>query len=301
MSELELIRDSCASLPEPQEDVVAAAREVLRREIREFEAQSAPPRPRPSRALVLGAGIAVALAGLFALVLSSRQSPLGVRVAAAADEALIPTNGDIVHEVSRTTITFQTSRRTTSSTSAVETWLASRPPLAALDRYGTGPLDSVTVLTTDCGQISYELGANLFTVSPASIPAQIVRSTPVSLFHDARRHGRVHFSGATTFRGIPAFKLVVTQYGSETTYIVRRANGYPLETVDRRVTASLTRTSVTTYSVFQHLRRTPRTERLLRITPHPGAFFLRLSRATGRAACKGFGSLETLTKRSPQP
>src|SRR6266852_9071336 len=143
MNELELIRDACATVREPHDDAIAAAREALRREIREFEAQSAPARRgRPWRALAVGAGIAVALGGFLTLVVSSRQSPLGVRVAAAADEALSPTNGDIVHEVSRTTITFKTSRRRTSSTSAVETWSASRPPLARLDRYGTGLLDS---------------------------------------------------------------------------------------------------------------------------------------------------------------
>ncbi len=302
MNELELIRDACATVREPHDDAIAAAREALRREIREFEAQSAPARRgRPWRALAVGAGIAVALGGFLTLVVSSRQSPLGVRVAAAADEALSPTNGDIVHEVTRTTVTFHAGGRTTSSTSAVETWLASRSPLARLDQYGTGPLDSETILTTSCGQISYDPGANLFTVSTYSVAAQILRSTPVSLFHDARRHGHVHFSGATTFHGIPAFKLIVTQYGSETTYIVRRVNGYPLEIVERRVTASDTQTSVTTYAVFEHLQRTPRTARLLRITPHPGAFFLRLPRATRQASCKRFGSLESLTKRSNRP
>jgi hypothetical protein len=299
--ELELVRDVCAGVPEPDEETIEAARASLRREIDEFVARRARRQRRLRPRLLAGLGLAVVVAGLVALVVSSRQSPLGARAAAAADEALLPSNGDIVHFVSRTTTTTKGPGGTTRTTSTDERWASAGPPAASVERHGAGRAGVATILTTPCGQISYEPHANLFTVSPYPIPAQVVRNNPITVFRDARRHGNVHFAGTTTFKGIAAFKLVVTQYGSVTTYIVRSDNGYPLETRDRRVTAHLTSTYVTTYSLFEHIHRTPSSERLLQVTPHPGAFYIRLGRPTRTNACERFGNLSSLTRGGHGP
>jgi hypothetical protein len=306
LTELEFVREACAAVPEPDEKTVAAARAALRREIDEFVAGRAPAQRRRRPRILAGLGLAVVVAGLVALAVASRQSPLAARAAAAADEALSPSNGDIVHAVSRTTATLSAPSGTTTTTIREETWSSNGPPAASVDRYGYlrgfGPAEIVTTLTTPCGQISYESRANLFIVSPYPTPPQVaLASDPLTVFRDARRHGNVHFEGATTFEGIAAFKLVVTQYGALTTYIVRRDNGYPLETRARRVTARSTSTYVTTYSLFEHIRRTPGSEHLLRIAPHPGAFYIRLGPPTRTRACERFGNLASLTQGGTRP
>jgi hypothetical protein len=305
VTELELVRAACAAIPEPDEETIAAARADLRREIDDFLIHRAPRRRRLRPRLLAGLSLAVAVVGVVALAVSSRQSPLAARAAAATAEALSPSNGDIVHAVSRTTATLKGPSGTTRTTITDERWSSSGPPPASVDRigyrYGFGRAEIVTTLTTPCGQISYQSRTNLFTVSPYPIPPQVVPSNPLTVFRDARRHGNVHFEGATTFEGVAAFKLVVTQYGAMTTYIVRRDNGYPLETRDRRVTAHSTSTYVTTYSLFEHIHRTPRSERLLRVTPHPGAFYIRLGQPTRTKACDRFGNLSSLTQGGRRP
>ena len=242
---------------------------------------------------------------MLVLVIPAKQSPIGVKIAAAAADALSPSNGDIVHAASRTVSIFRskTSGKTTTSTTIDEWWAASGPPYARLDRYAyANAKGALTILTTSCGQISYDQAANLFSVSPRAEPVQIVQSDAAAAYRDAYRHGRVHYRGKTTFRGIPAFRLSVTQYGAVDTMIVRRENDYPLKTVSRRETAQFVSTYVTTYSTFEHIRRSPRSERLLQVPQHAGAFFVLLPPTAPTAgSCKRFGSRQSLIGRSGTP
>jgi len=309
MNELEVIRRECDALPGPDDATIAVARAALRAEIEAWSKLEHQPRPRPrSRRVRSSLAAAASLAGLIVfsvLVITNKQSPIGVNIAAAAEDALSPSNGDIVHATSRTVLVYRSKvgGKTTTSTSSDEEWVAGGSPNARVDRYaypdGKG---AQTVLTTLCGQVAYDSVVNLFTVSPDAVPVQVLQSDPGATYRDAYRHGRVHDRGRMTFHGIPAVRLVVTQYGAVSTMIVRRNNGYPLKTVMRRETARTVATYVTTYSTFEHLRRTPSSERLLQLAPHPGAFFVRLPAAnpTDRK-CRNFGSLRSLTERKPRP
>jgi len=300
VNELELIRSECLAFPAPDADAVAAAREALRREIGGHAVERpAARRRRRGHSPALGAIVALALVALLVLLLPSRRSPLGTRVAAAAAEALSPPDGRIVHSISRTIVTRRGAARTSTSEFTDEVWSTSGPGGASLDRNlsrspSAGP---ITVLLTACGVITYESGANLFTVMPAVQPFD-APVNPVVAARNALRYGHVDYRGAARFHGIAASKLVVTQYGSVTTYVVRRDNGYPLETIDRRVTPNLVTTRVTTYSLFEHLAPTPRNAQLLGLTPHPGAFYVRTAAAARTAGCSQFGSLQSLTERS---
>jgi hypothetical protein len=302
MNELEVIRRECEALPEPDDRTIASARAAL---LVEIETWSAVERQRPRRrllrgSLVLAAGLAVLVTVLFAFVIPAKRSPIGVKVAAAADEALIPSNGDIVHASSHTRVVLRSKvgGKTTISTSDDEWWAASGSPSAVFDRYGRG----LTILTTSCGQISYDPVANLISVSPSAEPAQVLASNPSAAYRNAYRHGNVHYRGMTTFHSIPAVTLHVTQNGAVITMIVRRDNGYPLKTVTRRETAQFSSTYVATYSTFEHLPRTKRNERLLQLPPHPGAFYVRLPAGAATAqGCKGFGGFESLTERKAKP
>jgi hypothetical protein len=308
MNELELIRRECEALPGPNEATVAAARAALRREIGSWPVIE-PRRPRSRRvrrSLAAAASVAVLIAAVLVLVIPARQTPIGVRIAAAAGEALSPSNGDIVHATSRSVSVLRSrvTGKTTTSTSTDESWATSGKPYALLDRYrSAGDTGAFTTLTTPCGQISYDAGgANLISVQPGSEPAQIFSGSPAAAYRAALPHGRVHYLGKTTFRGIPAFRLDVTQDGLVTTWIVRRDNDYPLKTASRRQSRQFVSTYVTTFSTFEHVPRTPENERLLQLPPHPGAFFVRLpgSSPTGEN-CKHFGSLRSLTERKKTP
>ena len=288
---------------------MASARAALRREIVAVEG-ARPGRSRLSssgqdgrRWLMLVAAVgAVAAVGLLVLVVSSRRDPFGVKVVAAAGAALNPTRSEIIHSISRSVVVFHSKTRTTRSVSADEVWSTGRPSPVTVDhfRYGSDGHPSSTLLTTACGNILYDGGANLFTVSPF---AQLfdVTTDPVAVARTALPSGRVHYRGPVSFNGVAASKLVVTQYGAVTTYIVRRDNGYPLKTISRRVTATVVRTQTTTYSLFEHLPRTQRTTQRLRMAPHAGAFFVRMPGRSGAPNCTGFGNLDSLTRRSHQP
>ena len=304
MNELEVIRRECEALPDPDEATIAAARAALHREIESFSnvSRSRPRGRRVRRSLAAAASLAVLITAVLVLVIPAKQSPIGVRIAAAAADALSPSNGDIVHATSRTVSVYRskTGGKTTTSTSIDEWWAASGPRHARRDRYVYGHVkDVVTILTTSCGQISFDQAANLFSVSPSAEPAQIFQNDPAATYRGASRNGRVHYRGKTTFRGIPAFRLSVTQYGAVDTMIVRRDNDYPLKTVSRRETAQFVSTSVTTYSTFEHIRRGPSTEHLLKLPQHAGAFFvLLLPTPPTPASCKRFGSRQSLIGRS---
>jgi hypothetical protein len=291
LTELELVRAACEALPEPDEAAVASARAALSREIAAAPARVT--RRRLRRATVaLSAAAAVAVAAV--LVVTSRQASFGVGIAAAASKAVSPTDDELVHAVSRTTTTIVTASGTTSDRSTLESWWTAGQPPTTLDRYRDGAGSATTTLRAACGSITYEPERNLFTVMPSPGRFDPI-SDPVARARDALRHGRVRYRGTLVYLGIPAAKLVVTQYGAMTTYIVRRSNGYPLETIDRRATSHAVFTAVTSYVLFEHLPRTPRNERRVVLPPRSGAFVVRTARAAGGPGCAGFGSLDSLT------
>jgi hypothetical protein len=309
VNELEVIRRECEALRDPDEATIAAARAALHREIESWT-DGEQPRPRGRRLrrpLAAAASLAVLITAVLVLVIPAKQNPIGVKIAAAAADALNPSNGDIVHAASRTVSVTRskTGGKTTTSTTIDEWWAAGGPPYARRDRYAyayANAKGAFTILTTPCGQISYDQAANLFSVSPRAEPVQTVQDDPAAAYRDAYRHGRVHYRGKTTFRGIPAFTLSVTQYGAVDTLIVRRDNDYPLKTVSRRETARSVSTYVTTYSTFEHIRHSPSSERLLQLPQRAGAFFVLLPPTAPTAgSCKRFGNRQSLIRRSATP
>jgi hypothetical protein len=297
VNELDLVRVACEELPAPSEVELAFARDALRHEI---AATSIMRRTGGRlRVVVVGSfGLAAAVAVIVAFVLTTDETSFGVRIAAAATEAASPTANELVHSVSRTTIRSTNRVGTTTFEQRDYSWSASSPPVE-VDRatYATG---SLTTLTSACGSISYDPAGNLFTVQPTAKPIDPVHD-PVAAARSALRSGHVHFRGKLLYKGIAAAKLVVTQYGSTTTYIVRRDNGYPLETIGRRVTLYRTRptmtTTVTTYSLFERVERTPQALSHVKLTPRRDAFIVRTAPASSTPACAGFGSFEALIGR----
>jgi hypothetical protein len=294
VNELDLVRVVCEELPEPTEGAVARARDALRREI---AATSGAPvaGARPRLILVGSFGLAAILAVVVALVLTVDRTSFGVRIAAAASAAVTPASNELVHSISRTTVRITDRAGTTTREQREDdNWWRTTPPVEV--HRTTYAADAVTTLTTVCGSISYDANANLFTIQPTTGTFNPV-DDPVAAAANALRSGHVHYRGKLRYRGIAAAELVVTQYGATTTYIVRRDNGYPLETIDRRMTSHSTQTAVTTYALFEHVAPTPRVLRHIELTPHPDAFVVRIAPAAHTASCARFGSLETLTGR----
>jgi hypothetical protein len=292
MTELELVRVACESMPEPDDAAVARARSALRREI----AAAAPTRGRRVRRAAPALGAALVVAVVAALVVTSRQASFGVRIAAAARDAISPTKDELVHSVSQTTTRTVNAGGTTAYRSTLDSWWTAEVQPTTIDRYSDSAGGTTTTLLSPCGSIMYDSSLNLFTVSPSSGRFDPIID-PVATAADALRHGHALYRGTLIYHGVPAAELVATQYGATTTYIVRRSNGYPLETILRRVTSHFTMTVVTTYSLFEHLPLTPRNERRVALTPRPRASVMRTGRATGTPGCEGFGSLQSLTER----
>jgi hypothetical protein len=292
VTELDHIRVALEDLPGPDAAATARAREALRGEVATVRGGgSAAHRVR----LVAFGSVAVAvLVVAAALSLSSDRASFGVRIAAAASEAIDPRSNDLVHSLSRTTVRVRNRSGSTISTQTDDSWSTTAPP-TAVDRRTDAAGRTTTTLASACGWISYDPESNLFTVTPATGKIGPV-DDPVAVAANAIRTGRIDYRGKLTYRGIPAAKLVVTQYGATTTYIVRRDTGYPLVTIARRITSRFTLTVVTTYSVFEHVPRTPQSTRHVALTAHPGAFVVRTARASSAPGCSGFGSLAMLTR-----
>jgi hypothetical protein len=293
VTEFDYIQVACDQLPAPSAEAIVRSREALRREVETVRAGRS---ERRRLHLYLLASVAVAAVALVAaLALTSSQSSFGVRIAAAASEAMNPAAEDLMHSVSRTTVRSTNGNGTIVTRQTDDSWSTTVPP-TMVDHMTDAAGRSTTTFTSACGLISYDSGSNLFTVSPG-IGAFGLVDSPVRAAASALRTGRIHYRGHVVYHGIPAAKLVVTQYGATTTYIVRRDTGYPLETIDRRVTSHFTSTAVTTYSVFEHVARSLQSARHLQLTPHPGAFVVRTGRSSATPDCRAFGSLERLTGR----
>jgi hypothetical protein len=297
VTELDYIRVSCDERPAPSAEAIARSRAALRRELATVRGRRSV-RPRLHVYLLASTAIAaVVLVG--ALALTSSQASFGVRIAAAASEAMNPATDDLMHSVSRTTSRSINRNRTIVTRRTDDSWSTTAPP-TMVDRTTDAAGRTTTTFVSNCGFISYDPGSNLFTVSPELGTFGLVDS-PVRAAANALRTGRIHYRGNVVYHGIQAAKLVVTQYGATTTYIVRRDTGYPLETINRRVTSHFTETLVTTYSFFEHVARTPQSARHLQLTVHPSAFVVRTGRASTTPDCRAFGSLARLTGRRSVP
>ena len=293
MTELDHVRVVCNQLPAPSAEAIARSRAALRREVATVRGGRS---ARRRLYVYVLAPVAVAVVVLLgALALTSSQSSFGVRIAAAASEAMNPATDDLTHSTSRTTVRFTNRNGTIVTRQTDDSWSTTAPP-TMVERTTDAAGRTTSSFTSACGLISYDSGSNLFTVSPG-IGAFSLVDSPVRAATNALRTGRINYRGNVVYHGIQAARLVVTQYGATTTYIVRRDTGYPLETIDRRVTSHFTNTAVTTYSVFEHVARTPQSAHHLRLTAHPGAFVVRTGRASGTPDCRAFGSLATLTGR----
>jgi len=293
VTELDYIRVACDQVPAPSAEAIGRGREALRREVATVHGRRWVRRRLRVYVLASVAVAAVVLVG--ALALTSTQSSFGVRIAAAASEAMNPATDDLMHSVSRTTDRATNRNGTIVTTQRDDSWSSTAPP-TLVDRTTDASDRTTTTFTSTCGSISYDPGLNLFTVSPGIGTFGLVDS-PVRAAAKALRTGRIHYRGKIVYHGIQAARLVVTQYGATTTYIVRRDTGYPLETINRRVTSRFTDTAVTTYSVFEHVARTQQSLRHLQLVAHPGAFVVRTDRASNTPGCRTFGSLGTLTGR----
>ena len=300
MTELELLRRAFDTVPDPDDGAVLAARAGLLAEIESFGTSSV--RRRPKRGLRLLAAVAVGLAGLLAgilvLALPRGGGLTGTEIAAAAARALTPPPGVILHDVER--FTWAPVGGTDPHPVITERWVAGGRPWVIHERSERGESES-----GECGEISYDRPTNLLSAWSLPDRPQVrqglqSRSDPAGEYLSAYRSGNVRYRGKTTFRGVPAYTLVVSfpSYPLVVTYVVRRDNYYPLRTVRR----TKTHVGVTTYSDFERIPRNAGTEHLLHVRPHPEAFLLGPGRFyRPRAACAGFGSYESLTGKGKKP
>jgi hypothetical protein len=300
IDELELIRRECEAVPGPDPATVVAARSALRTAI---DASLVVVVTRPRRRvrpmwLVAVASVAVLVTCLAVLVVPDRRSPIGVQVAAAAYAVLNPTDGRIVHAVSHSVSTIRNSKtgKVAVSTSVDESWSSSGAPSAVHDRHWSRTHRSSAYQweseTTHCGTLSYSSASNMFALGGTTDP----RLAAPGAFYRPVNSRYMHYLGKTSFHGIPAFKLAATGYGygGDFTLIVRRDNYYPLRIVMRRGNWTV----VTTYLTYGYVARNPRSEHLLHLATHPGAFFLRYpGNWSGHTACQWFGNVQSLTQR----
>jgi hypothetical protein len=295
VTELDLLRREFEAVPESDEETVLRARARLLEEI-----ASQRPRLRPRRPLrFLAAVAAVALvAGVVALVVPREHALTGEAIAAATYRVFTTPRGVIRHVVV-----------TQPSGSRVEEWVAGSPPYATHTRTAAGETE-----ITRCGQITYDSVANLVTVHEEP-------RNPVWFFRHGRddparefllgageyvspaRFGPLRYLGKTTFRGIPAYRLVRldrTGHGWRVVYLVRRDSYYPLRIA---LYVPGQPPSVDTFSAFELIPRGAGTEHLLHLGPHPGAFLLRTSVTNFYRPrdCAGFAAFQSLTGQEGRP
>jgi hypothetical protein len=283
MNELELLRREIDAVPFPDEPSTELARAALRAEIE--AAAPAPSRrsgrrwPRP----MAGVAIAAAIAAI-ALVLVGPfgHGPARVDVATAAYEAFAPTGNGIWHVVVVETGSGTTGHGTgmNGGRSRDETWTTTGAPhvvrLIHTGEYSGAPTtDRSEQVWSRCGWLYYSAAANVLSVSgPEKVGVSPVGPPPdpAASYRQAYKSGLVVYKGTTTFRGVPAYELVVEyrdkSYAATTTYIVRQDNYYPLRTSAVIKWSGGHGTDVLTYPIYEFLPRTTANERLLRLAPH---------------------------------
>jgi hypothetical protein len=295
MTELDVLRRAFDLVPGPDDATILAARAKLVAEIERPEVVA--PLLKQRRWLRLAAavavGVAATLAGVFAFALPRGDTLTGPEIAAAAARALTPSRGVILHSVLRQS--FDPAGVNGWRPSTTERWVATGTPQVVHERsqrldWETGP----------CGSIRYDRLVNLLTFDHSFYPDYARQlADPAEEYVRAYRSGNVRYRGTSTFRGIPAYALVVSYpaYQFTVTYTVRRDNYYPLRTVRRYKRYSV----IYTYSDFEQIPRNPATESLLHVTPRPNMFLLGPPFHRPRPRCRGFTSYERLNGRGEKP
>ncbi|MDP9303075.1 MAG: hypothetical protein M3O92_01040 [Actinomycetota bacterium] len=285
MTELNLLRREFEAVPDPDATSVASAREALLREI----APAPEERYWPILRLALAGAIAVVAVVVGMVVAIPRKDALPrTDVAAAAYRAATPAHR-IRHEIYRTV--------SDKSNGLTERWVSTSAPLAF--RMMTPPVEYTI---SRCGEMIYDSRPNLLVVTNARIGPTAARSyvafdDPLQRYLRDYRSGAVRYRGQATFHGIPAYKLTVSRGGAKFTYLVRRSNYYPLQTILKDGQTIVT----TTYLRFEYVPRNSGTETLLRMSLHRGAFLIHSGGFMPRGECKGFGSYDSITGNGKAP
>jgi hypothetical protein len=285
VTELEVLRREFDAVPDPESASVASAREALLREI-----ARAPDRHSwPVLRLSLAGGIAIAALVVGLVIALPRHDELPRSdVAAATYRAATPAHR-IRHELYRTVWN--------KNNQITERWVSTSRPYAF--RMVAPPTEYTL---SQCGEMSYDARLNLLSVTNVLISNPAAQgyfafNDPLQQFLRAYRGGAVRYRGKATFHGIPAYKLTVSRSGTEFTYLVRRSNYYPLQTTQKNRQTTLT----TTYLRFGYVPRNLRTEPLLVMSLHRGAFLMHSGSAVPRAGCEGFGSYDSITGNGKTP
>lgn len=294
MSEREVLKSAFAAVPSPDARMVAAARAKLLGALAEIDRARALRRQRRLRLAVTLAAVAAGALVTVTLVVPRGQALTGEQIAAATRRAVAPSPGVIRHVV--VNVRYQQRSRVgalSHTRSQTDQWVASGPPYHIhttwTDLGGVGWYRSRESETTRCGRIDYFPAANLITVNTGRLPERELRlqSDPARAYRVGS--GPIRSRGETTFRGVPAYWLVQTWRDTTFVYVVRRDTFYPLRTIIRHE-ASM---SVWTFSTFERIPRSTRTERLLRVAPRPDAFLLRTS-PPAHSDCRLFGTYAQL-------
>ena len=285
MNELELLRREFDDVPLPDEPSTELARAALRVEIEATALAPAASRRFGRRWLRPMAGVGIAAAA-FAIVLvlvgPFGHGPARVDVASAAYEAFAPKGNGIWHVVVVETGSGTTGHGTgmNGGRSRDETWTTIGAPYVVRwihtgEYSGSPTTDRSEQVWSRCGWLYYSPAANVLSVSgPQKVSASPVGPPPdpAASYRQAYKSGHVVYKGTTTFRGVPAYELVVKyrdkSYAATTTFIVRQNNYYPLRTSAVIKWSGGHGTDVLTYPTYQLLPRTTANERLLRLAPH---------------------------------
>lgn len=286
--EIDVLRAAFDEVALPDERTVTKARARLMTEIARPTRMQERMRSRHLRLFAVAAVAAASVTGVFALVIPRSDGVTGPEIAEAAARVLTPPPGVILHSTLRNTLIPTGYNGWRPSTT--ERWASTGPRGVAHERSAWGEWE-----TGPCGSIRYDRRTNLLTVDGSLYPDYVHELIdPAAEYLVAYHSGHVRYRGTTTFRGIPAYELVVSypSYPLEITYTVRRDNYYPLRTVRRHKRYA----DVYTYSDFGQIARTPATEQLLHVRPRPRAFVL----GGGgyhrpKPGCAGFRSYEHLT------
>jgi hypothetical protein len=271
MNEIEFLRRDYAAIPGPDSRSVARARERLR-------GQESP----ATRRLHRGGGllaVAVCVAALTLLLVELPFGNSGVDVAradpAAAGFRALSAKTGIWHYRSRFTFSYGSR---ISERDVTEGWSTSRdlPWFSAYVSQRTTGSSTIPEETTSgrCGTILWDgprPGVVRFVTTRA-----VAEPDPVADYRRAYLDGTVISQTATTYHGIPAYRLVFDQGEWRQTWTIRRSDYVPLETsgVDTKI-GPVPERYTTTYTLFELLPASTGTLAHLKPREHPGARVLR--------------------------
>jgi hypothetical protein len=273
MNEIELLRHDYAAIPEPDSRSVARARDSLLRTQASLTG-SRPFRPR----LFLAFALAIAATTVIALEYPFGNSGVDVARAdpAAAGFRALSAKTGVWHYRSLSTLSegSRSSERDITegwSTARDLPWFAhsvtERTPAG-----GSGWIDELT--NGHCGTI-YWSGPSPGVLRVIS-QRVLAEPDPVEDYRRAYLRGTVISQTATTYHGIPAYRLVFDLGEWRQTWTIRRSDYVPLQRsgIDTKI-GPVPRSYTTTYTLFELLPPTADTLAHLRPQQHPGARVLR--------------------------